>query len=312
MKISFVIPCYRSERTLGGVVSEVKSVLAQRPETDYEFVLVSDHSPDNVWNVIKRLHDSDPARIKGLELARNFGQHAALMAGYARTTGDLVFSLDDDGQAPVESIWALVDKLLEENFDVVYGAYGKKRHSSFRNFGSRVNDRMAECLLDKPKNVRVSSFFIARRFVVDEVVKYTQPFPYVLGLVLRVTRNVGEMEVRHRNRAEGTSSYTFLKLLSLWVNGFTAFSVKPLRLASLVGVLSSLGGFLGGIWAVVNKLFIHPQAPIGYSSFMSSLFFIGGIIMLMLGLVGEYVGRIYICINRSPQYVIGRDAQETQ
>lgn len=307
MKISFVIPCYRSEKTLSGVVSEIRSVLSERPDVDYECVLVSDRSPDDVWSVIRRLHDGDPVRVKGLELARNFGQHSALMAGYARATGDYVVSLDDDGQTPVDAVWRLIEKLEGEELDVVYGSYPVKRHSGFRNLGSRLNDLMACWLLDKPRGLKVTSFFVARRFVVDEMLKYAGPFPYVIGLVLRATRKIANVPVEHRARAEGASGYTLAKLLGLWMNGFTAFSVKPLRLASFAGVLCSLVGFGFGVWAVVNKLMINPDAPLGYSSLMAAVLFIGGMLMLILGLIGEYVGRIYICINQSPQYVVGKE-----
>lgn len=304
MKISFVIPCYRSEDTLEIVVSELRSVLSERPEVDYEFVLVSDHSPDKVWDVIKRLHAEDPKRIKGLELARNFGQHAALMAGYARAAGDYIVSIDDDGQTPVESIWKLIEKIEADGFDVVYGAYRVKMHNVFRNVGSRINDLMARWLLGKPRDLQVTSFFVARRFVILEMLRYLAPFPYVIGLVLRVTRNIGSVLVDHRERREGASGYTFVKLVGLWFNGFTSFSVKPLRIASYAGFLCSLLGFGFGVWAVLNKLFISPNAPLGYSSLMAAVLFIGGVLMLLLGMIGEYVGRIFISINQSPQYVI--------
>jgi len=309
MKISFVIPCYRSEKTLAAVVTEVKSVLAQRPEVDYEFVLVSDHSPDNVWQVICDLHSSDPSHILGLELARNFGQHSALMAGYARTSGDLVFSLDDDGQAPVESIWALVDKLTAGGFDIVYGIYSEKKHNFFRNFGSRFNELMMVWLLGKPKCLKPTSFYLAEKFVIAEMIKYVGPYPYLGGLIFRVSRNIGTVEVAHRARGEGSSGYTFCKLLALWMNGFTAFSVKPLRLATYAGFICAIIGFLYGAWTIINKLFVHPDALVGYSSLMSVMLFIGGMIMLILGLIGEYIGRIYICINRSPQYVVGKETK---
>lgn len=307
MKISFVIPCYRSEHTIEGVVSEIKSVVSQRPEVDYEIVMVSDHSPDNVYSVIERLCTSDPVHLKGLELTRNFGQHAALMAGYAHVKGDVVFSLDDDGQAPVESIYAMVDKLQTGDYDAVFGAYPQKKHSVFRNVGSRVNDFMVSWLLGKPKDLRISSFFVVRRYIVDEMLRYTGAFPFLGGLLFRATRSFGNVEVSHRSRAEGESGYTFGKLLALWLNGFTAFSVKPLRLASFAGMGCAAMGFLYGLWTAVNKLFVNPGAPMGYSSLMSALLFIGGMLMLILGLIGEYVGRIYICINQAPQYVIRRE-----
>lgn len=306
MKLSFVIPCYRSEKTLEGVVEEIKAVVSSRSGYDYEIIMVSDHSPDGVYGVIERICSNDPSHMKGLELARNFGQHAALLAGYAHVTGDAVVSLDDDGQAPVDAIYSLVDKLQEGN-DVVIGAYPEKKHSVFRNLGTLVNFWMAEWLLDKPRDLKMTSFFAMKRFVVDEMLRYRGPFPYLGGLVFRVTRSIANVEVRHRPRKEGASGYTLSKLLGLWLNGFTAFSVKPLRLASFAGMFCALGGFLYGIWTIANKLFLHPDSPLGYSSLMSAILFVGGVLMLILGLIGEYVGRIYICINSSPQYVVSKE-----
>lgn len=307
MKISFVIPCYRSEKTIEGVVAEIKSVVGQRPEVDYEIIMVSDHSPDDVYSVIEKMCAADPLHLRGILLARNFGQQAALMAGFSRSTGDIVFSLDDDGQAPVDAIYRLVDKIDKEGFDVVYGSYPVKKHSLFRNFGSLVNHYMAVCLVGKPKDLRISSFYAVKRFVLDEMLRYHGPYPYPGGLIYRVTKNIASVEVNHRARKVGTSGYTFRKLFALWMNGFTAFSVKPLRCATWLGFACASLGFAFGLWTVINKLFIHPEAAAGYSSLMAVILFIGGMLMLMLGLIGEYIGRIYICINQSPQYVVSKE-----
>ena len=309
MKISFVIPCYRSEKTIEGVVAEIKSVVSRRPEVDYEIVMVSDHSPDNVYSVIERLCRDDPAHLQGMELARNFGQHAALMAGYAHSSGDLVISLDDDGQAPCDSIWELVDKLMADGNDVVYGAYPVIKQSGFRRFGTKMNHFMMHWLLDKPTDVRLSSFWVMRRFVVDEMLRYSGPYPFLCGLIFRITKNVGNVTVEQRDRVDGVSGYTFGSLLALWMNGFTAFSVKPLRLTSYMGGLLAVLGLLASLWTVVDKLFFHPEMPIGYGSLMSVLLFVGGTLMLILGLIGEYVGRIYICLNNAPQYVLSKHTQ---
>ena len=310
MKISFVIPCYRSEKTIEGVVAEIKSVVGQRPEADYEIIMVSDHSPDNVYSVIEKMCAADPLHLCGLELAKNFGQQAALMAGFSRASGNIVFSLDDDGQAPVDAIWKLVDKIDRDGFDVVYGSYPVKKHSLFRNFGSLVNHYMAVCLVGKPKNLRISSFYAVKRFVLNEMLRYHGPYPYPGGLIYRATKNIASVEVNHRARKIGTSGYTFRKLFALWMNGFTAFSVKPLRLATWMGCGVAALGFLFGLWTVFNKLFIHPESPAGYSSLMAVLLFLGGMLMLMLGLIGEYIGRIYICLNQSPQYVVSKETRE--
>lgn len=301
MKLSFVIPCYRSENTIGTVVQEIHDTIATRPGTDYEIVLVNDCSPDNVWQVIKRLAAED-SHIKGICLAKNFGQHSALMAGYGQTTGDYVISLDDDGQTPANECFKLVDK-LEEGFDVVYACHVKSTQRVYRRFGSFINRKMAESLIGQPQNLRASSFFIARKFVIDQITQYQNSFPYIGGLIFRTTKKIGSVEIQHRKRILGESNYTLMSLLSLWINGFTAFSVKPLRLATYIGVLCAILGLGSGIYIVIQKIMM-PEMLMGYASIMSTMLFLGGMIMLILGLIGEYIGRIYICINQSPQYVI--------
>ena len=241
---------------------------------------------------------------------RNFGQHAALMAGFHQVNGDVVVCLDDDGQTPADE----VDKLLEEidnGSDVVYAKYEHKKHSAFRNFGSWVNEEMARVMLGKPRELYVSSYFAAKRFVVEEMKKYTNAYPYVIGLVLRTTKRISNVSVCHREREIGSSGYTFGKLLELWFNGFTAFSVKPLRLATAVGCMCSVCGFLYGIYTVIKKL-VNPNVPMGFSSLMAAIVFMGGMMMMMLGLVGEYIGRMYISMNNSPQFVIRETINEEE
>ena len=301
MKLSFVIPCYRSQNTIETVVNEIRETVATRPGTDYEIVLVNDCSPDNVWNVIENLAAAGP-HIKGICLAKNFGQHSALMAGYAQTTGDYIVSLDDDGQTPASETFKLVDK-LEEGYDVVYGYYKHAAQHLFRRFGTWVNKKMAEAIIGQPKTLRTTSFFIMRKFIVDEIVRYPHPFAYISGLVFRATKNLGNVEVHHRHRLEGESGYTIAGLLGLWINGFTAFSVKPLRAATFIGLICAAIGFAAGLFVIYKKL-MFPTVPIGYTSMLATILFIGGMIMLLLGLIGEYVGRIYISINQSPQYVV--------
>ena len=305
MKISFVIPCYRSTVTLPGVVEEINSTMAERKDYEYEIVLVNDCSPDDTFETIKTLA-SKQDNILGLSLAKNFGQHGAIMAGLNETTGDIVVCLDDDGQTPANEVFKLIDA-VNKGADVAYASYPSKKHSFFRNFGSRVNDKMTCIMLGKPKELKISSYFAAKRFVVNEMIKYTKPFPYIMGLVLRSTKNIVNVEVNHRNREVGESGYTLGKLLSLWFNGFTAFSVKPLRIATASGAICAVIGFLYGIYTIIKKIFIRPEALVtGFSALMSVIVFMGGMLMLMLGLVGEYMGRTYISMNNSPQYVIAK------
>lgn len=300
-KISFVIPCYGSEKTLEGVVREIVQVMQGKKDYTFEIILVNDCSPDLVWETIKNISKKHE-NITGICLAKNFGQHAALMAGYHVCKGDIVVSVDDDGQTPIDEVFSLIDK-IHEGYDVVYGSYPSIKQNKFRIFGSWVNSKMMEILLDKPKELKGTSYYAAKRFVIEEICRYQNPYPYVGGLVFQSTKNIANVQVQHKERAEGSSGYSLKKLLKLWLNGFTAFSVKPLRVATALGVICSMIGFISGIVIVLKKL-LNPNIWIGYSSTMAVILFIGGIIMLILGMIGEYIGRIYISINNAPQYVV--------
>ena len=299
-KVSFVIPCYRSALTIRAVADEIDSAMAELPEYEHEIILVNDCSPDNTFEVISELA-LQRGHITAVDLARNFGQHAALMAGMRRSLGDIIVCLDDDGQTPACEVGKLLEK-LEEGFDVVYASYDSKQHSGFRNFGSRVNALMTEIMLGKPRELSLTSYFAAKRFIIDEMLRYENCFPYVMGLVLRSTKNICNVPVTHRKREEGRSGYTMGKLLSLWMNGFTSFSIKPLRMATYLGAFTAFLGFVYAVIIVIRH-FTEGMAPLGWSSTTALLLLLGGIILVVLGLIGEYVGRIFMCVNSSPQYV---------
>ena len=260
-KISFVIPCYRSENTLEHVVSDIEVTMKQTEMATaytFEIILINDCSPDHTLEVIRKLC-AEKEFVKGIAFSRNFGQHAALMAGLRQANGDYVVCLDDDGQTPAEEVNKLLAK-LEEGFDAVYAKYENKKHSSFRNMGSKVNELMTRIMLGKPKELYVSSYFAVKRFIVEDMIRYENSYPYVIGLVLRATKNITNVVVNHREREEGTSGYTLKKLLALWFNGFTAFSVIPLRIATCIGVTSAAAGFLYGIYTIIKK-FVNPDVP---------------------------------------------------
>ncbi len=305
--VSFVIPCYRSEQTIGKVVEEINRTMKSLTQYRYEIVLINDASPDGTFETIRKLC-AGQKNICGVNLAKNFGQHAALMAGFQYTKGDIVVCLDDDGQTPADEAGKLLAE-IEAGTDVAYARYSHKQHSGFRNLGSKVNELMTRVMLGKPRELYISSYFAARRFVVDEILRYENPFPYVIGLVLRTTKNISNVDVTHRERMIGTSGYTLGKLLGLWFNGFTAFSIKPLRIATVIGVISACGGFLYGIYTIIKKL-LMPAVPVGFSALMAAVVFFCGLILLMLGMIGEYLGRVYISMNNSPQYVIRESIDE--
>lgn len=303
--ISYVIPCYRSEKTLGNVISEIEESMNKISGYDYEIICINDGSPDNTWQTIKEL-STVHKKLIGINFAKNFGQHAALMAGLRRSKGDIVICLDDDGQTPANEAYKLIDA-IEAGADAVYARYEHKKHSIFRNFGSAMNEWMAHVMIGKPKELYVSSYFAARRFVVDEMCRYKGSYPYVIGLVLRTTRNIVNVDVNHRAREVGSSGYTFSKLIKLWMNGFTAFSILPLRVATMAGSIFACLGFIYGIFTIIKKIVLGDQLdvlPLGFSALMSVMVFMGGMLMLMVGLAGEYIGRSYISLNDDPQYVV--------
>lgn len=299
--ISFVIPCYGSEHTIEGVVKEILNLNASHPEDKYEIILVNDCSPDHVWDKICILAKKY-SNIQGLNLTRNFGQHAALLAGYRRINGEIAVSLDDDGQIAVEDTYKIIDK-LEEGYDVVYGKYKAKQHSKFRNIGSKFNRIMMTHMMDIPKDFKGSSFYAAKRFIIDEIGKYENPYVYLPGLVFRSTKNINSVFVGHRARKEGYSGYSLKKLIALWVNGVTTFSIKPLRVSIFIGFVFAIIGMLSACAIIIQKI-TNPNIAVGWSSLISVLLLLGGILLVSLGMIGEYVGRIYLCLNNAPQYVI--------
>lgn len=299
-KVSIVIPCYNSERMIEVVVNDIEETIARRANYEYEIILVNDGSEDNTWQVLLGLVDSHK-NIIAINFSKNFGQHSALLAGYRSVSGDIVLGLDDDGEHNPEEMFELIDK-LDEGYDYVCAEY-ETNQSRFRSLGTRVNNWMATTLINKPKDIDLSSFYVLRRYIIDEMVKYEQPFPYVAGLLLRTTTNMATVPLVRRKRLAGHSGYNLRKMISLWINGFTAFSVKPLRIATIIGMISAIVGFVSALIIVAKKLFVTKYA-LGYPSIIVTIIFFGGMIMVLLGMIGEYVGRIYLSINATPQYVI--------
>ncbi|MDD3430190.1 MAG: glycosyltransferase [Oscillospiraceae bacterium] len=303
-KLSFVIPCYRSSATIMQVVNDIITTVTANNNYTYEIILVNDCSPDDnaTWQCLRCLAEENPA-VKAINFSKNSGQHAALLAGYRYATGSYVISLDDDGQTDPRFCFDLIAKLEQEDLDIVFAAYPEKQHAWYRNIGTLLNNTMASYLIGRPKSLSLTSYFVCRSFIIEELCRYQGPFPYIDGLLLRSSSRIGSVSVPHHTRQEGSSGYTFSKLLGLWLNGFTAFSIKPLRIATLAGFACACFGFLFGLYVIIQR-FVITDYVAGYSSLMAVIIFVGGMLMIMLGLVGEYIGRIYISINNSPQYVV--------
>ncbi len=308
-KLSVVIPCYNSEKNIGNVLEEFQNMFDGQNKWEYELILVNDCSKDNTIKVLKTMADKFK-NVKVVDLVKNSGQHSAMLAGFKCATGELIATSDDDGQTPLENIMQLVEK-IDEGYDVVCAKYTQKSQPSIvRRFGTLCSRKMMEWLIDKPKGIVLSTFFVARKVIIDEMVKYDQPYPFIPGLIARTTSKIANVEMKQKARGAGQSGYNFKKLLSMWLNGFTAFSIKPLRIASFTGFFCCAIGVLSSLILIIRKI-IDPNILMGWSSIFCLLLIIGGLILCMLGLIGEYLGRIYMCINKTPQYVI-REIYEKQ
>ncbi len=299
MLISVAIPCYKSKNTIGKVVDGIRGVFAKHPEHDYQIVLVNDYPFDDTFEVISDICKKDP-KVTGINLSKNFGQTAAKLAAIPYAKGEVLVFMDDDGQHPEEGIITLAEK-VSEGYDVVYASFKSKKHSLFKRITSKINAKIAELNGTRRKGVNVSSFYALSRFAVDAYKEYNSPFPSMMGYINTLAGRVTSIEMPHRARMEGKSNYTLGKLLKLWLTGFTNFSVAPLRFIALLGVIIAFSGFCFGVGIVISKI-INPAMAAGYASTMAVLLLLGGLILLALGFIGEYIGRIYMTVSNLQQY----------
>lgn len=301
-KLSVVIPCYNSENSIAAVIAKNDAIFAALGIADYEYILVNDHSRDNTGKVITGIARSRD-NVTAVTLAKNSGQHAAIMAGFHFATGDCVVTCEDDGQTNMEALGDMMAKLAE-GYDVV-STFWKERgkRSVIRSWGTKAYCWVADKLLPNPEHVTVSIFFLARKYIIDEIRKYSQPYPFIPGLLLRTTTNIAVVTCRQLPREVGRSGYNFGKLLRLWMDSFTAFSIVPLRVSSFVGFVTSACGALFALVVIVRKLCL-PDIAVGWSSLVSLFLFVSGLVLCVLGIMGEYVGRIYMSINGTPQFVV--------
>ena len=298
--LSFVIPLYYSAEIIRPLVKEIEAL---RIEGGHEIVLVNDGSRDATAAVCRDLVREARVPIVFVDHARNFGEHNAVLTGYRHARGAHLVNLDDDGQNPPAEAVRLWRHAVAEGLDVVYGHYAQKEHSAFRNLGSWFTNRVTDWVLDKPKGFYLSSFRCVSAFAAREVAVHEGPFPYIDGLLLQVTQAIGSITVQHRERQAGQSGYTLRRLLRLWASTFVNFSVMPLRVATLLGLVMAALGVTG--LAVVFYWRITGQGPeFGWGLLMGALLVFSGTQLVMLGLIGEYVGRMFLTVNRRPQSVV--------
>ncbi|MSU45635.1 MAG: glycosyltransferase [Lacunisphaera sp.] len=297
--LSFVIPLYYGAETITALVKEIE-ILAI--EGGHELVLVNDGSRDATAGLCRELLRDARIPMIFVNHARNYGEHNAVLTGYRHARGTCIVNLDD-GQNPAAEAVRLWQHAKREGLDAVYGHYSHKEHSVWRNFGSWLTNRMTDWVLDKPKGFYLSSFRCVSAFVAKEIVAHDGPYPYIDGLILQVTQNIGALEVRHAGRTAGQSGYTLRRLLGLWASTLVNFSVMPLRLATLLGLVMAVAGLAG--LALVLYLWLTGRGPdYGWGSLMGALLVFSGTQLVMLGLIGEYIGRMFLTVNRRPQSVV--------
>ena len=297
--LSIVVPVYRGAATVGTLVAELSKL---KPEGGIEIVLVNDGSPDNSGDVCRELARTATVPMTYIEHARNFGEHNAVMTGLRHARGAYVITMDDDLQNPPEEVLKLYDHARLGGFDVVYTRYAVKEHEGWRNLGSRFANWVADQLMDKPKGLYLSSFRCMSALAVSEVIKYRGPYPYVDGLLMQVTQRLDSIEVKHFARVEGRSNYTMRRLIRLWMNLATNFSVLPLRMAVIAGVAMGCLGLVAALWVIIEALL--GETPSGWASLMTVTLLIAGVQFLVLGVMGEYVGRAFMSANGKPQGVV--------
>jgi undecaprenyl-phosphate 4-deoxy-4-formamido-L-arabinose transferase len=298
--LSVVIPLYGSANSIERVVHDLTALPI---EGGLEIVLVNDGSPDDTLGACRRILSTCPIPVTVVNLARNFGEHNAVLAGLRETHGQWVVTMDDDGQNPPAEVLRLLAAARSGGYDAVFGRYAVKKHATWRNWGSWFVNQIAIWVLDKPRGFYLSSFRCLSRFLVGEITRYEGPHPYIDGLILQSTRHFASVSVEHRPRGSGRSRYTLRKLVRLWLRLLVNFSVRPLRIATMVGLAMGTLGLVGLVWVAI--LFLTDRGPaFGWGSLTAALFLFSGTQMVMLGLIGEYLGRVYLNINRRPQAVV--------
>ena len=305
LALSIVIPVYNGADSVTELVEALSDLSIPG---GHEIILVNDCSPDNSLAVCRKLLETARIPLTLVNLARNSGEHNAVLAGLRHARGAHVITMDDDLQNPPSEVLRLLEYTQKTDNDVVYTYYAEKQHSRWRNIGSRFTNRVAGILLEKPVGLYLCSFRCMNGFLVQQVIRYEGPFPYIDGLILQATQSIDRLEVQHLPRLYGGSNYNFRRLTRLWLNMFVNFSVMPLRLATFSGFALSLLGLFGVLWVIAEAML--SETPAGWASISVAVLLLSGVQLLMLGLIGEYLGRLYLTANRMPQSVV-RDIERS-
>ncbi|MEY4541278.1 MAG: hypothetical protein RLZZ306_3035 [Bacteroidota bacterium] len=291
MLLSVIIPVYHGAVTIQKLVDTAQE---QLKAYSFEIVLINDGSKDNSEKICLELC-AKFKNVSFLSLRKNFGEFQAVMCGLNHAKGNYTVIIDDDFQNPPSEIIKLLETAQNGNFDVVYGQYQEKKHHKFRNIGSWFVNQITTSLFKKPQDLYLSSFKLIKKDIVEEICKYKGPYPYIDGLIFNVTDNVGKIIVQHNDRHHGESNYTPKKLASLFLNIIFGYSLLPVRLAMFFGFVST---FIALILSVFQFMSI-----VDYPIRLVVLF-VGGIQLISIGIVGEYIGKTFLTQSNTPQYTL--------
>ena len=300
LELSIVVPVYNSASTLGSLLERLTQTIAAITQS-YEIILVDDGSRDDSWAAIQNLRVNYSEHLVAIQLMRNYGQHNALMCGLGVARGEFVVTMDDDLQNPPEEIPKLLAHIKQHDLDLVYGCPSKRNHAAWRNLGSTIVWHFYRTVFRNP--VTPTPFRIMRQQMAQSVMFYDLNFTYLDGLLAWCTSRIAGIEVEHVARAQGRSGYSLGKLLGLALNLYTNFSLIPLQIVSGVGFVTATSGFLVGLFYLVQFFASNIAVP-GFASTIIAVLILGGAQLLALGVIGEYLGRLHLNVNRKPQYVI--------
>jgi polyisoprenyl-phosphate glycosyltransferase len=299
MIYSVIVPVYNSQGTLLELFTRTQAVFSALGE-EFEMIFVEDCGPDQSWQVVLDLKKAYPERIKAIKLSKNSGQHNALMCGFNYAQGDFVITIDDDLQIPPEEIPLLIRQQQQTNAQLVYGIYEEKRHHLLRNLGSQAVQRVFRSVFNT--NGDITSFRLISRTLCHQIISHKQSFIFIDGLLHWHTQYIERVKVVHRERAVGKSNYSPVKLIRLANNLLFNFTTFPLRSLIYLGTFFSLVSFITGIVFMIRKMFFN--VPLGYTSIIVSIFFTSSVLLLVVGVIGEYIGRLYTLQNDKPQYSV--------
>lgn len=298
VKVSIIIPVYNSELILPKLLEVTRVAMVG---ISFEIILANDGSPDNSWDVITSLSKEYP-ELRGICLTRNYGQDNAIMAGLNYAKGDYVVIMDDDLQHSPYDIPRLLE-VCASGFDVVYADYSNgKRQAFWKNLGSYVNSKQAELLIGKPRDIYLSPFKIISRVVVDSMLQYENSYPYIDGLIFRVTKSITQIPVEHHERYASVGNYNLRKSISVFLKHTTGFSIVPLRFASVMGFIITLLGLVLAAYYIFS--YFKGDSVEGWTTLVLLQLTLGGAVLMSLGVIGEYIGRIYLVANKRPQFVV--------